>query len=74
MRNELKAAIVTAVLIIGIAVLFRSVLNKAQDVVPLFLIPAFVYMGYTIAAAGFKAWLILTLAVTTALVVLYALP
>jgi len=41
----MKAAIVTAVLVMGIAVLFRSVLNKAQDVVPLFMIPAFVYMG-----------------------------
>jgi len=43
MRSEMKAAIVTAVLIMGIAVLFRSVLNKAQDVVPLFMVPAFVY-------------------------------
>ena len=43
MRSEMKAAIATAVLIMGIAVLFRSVLNKAQDVVPLFMVPAFVY-------------------------------
>lgn len=45
MRNEVKAGIVAAVLIMGVAVLFRSVLNKPQDVVPLFMIPAFVYMG-----------------------------
>ncbi len=74
MRNELKAAIVTAVLILGTAVLFRRVLNKAQDVVPLFLVPAFLYVGYVIASAGFKAWLILTLTVTVALAVVYALP
>ena len=74
MRNEIKAAIVTAVLIMGIAVLFRSVLNKAQDVVPLFLVPAFLYVGYLIAPAGFKAWLILTVAVSIALAVVYALP
>jgi hypothetical protein len=74
MRNEIKAAIVTAVLILGIAVLFRSVLSKPQDVVPLFLIPVFLYAGYIIAPAGFKAWLILTVAVSVALAVLYALP
>jgi hypothetical protein len=73
MRNELKAAIVTAILILGTAVVFRSVLNKAQDVVPLFLVPAFLYAGYGIASAGFKAWLTLTLAVTLALAIVYAL-
>jgi hypothetical protein len=74
MRQELKAPLITAILILGIAVLFRTVLGKPSEVVPLFLVPAFLYVGYLIAPAGFKAWVILTLAVSVALAALYATP
>lgn len=74
MRNETRAGIVAAVLIIGVAVLFGSVLNRPQNVVPLFLVPAFLFAGYAVAAGGFKMWAILTIAVTVLLAVLYALP
>ena len=74
MRDEIKASIVTAVLVLGIAVLFRSVLGKPQDVVPLFLVPFFLYAGYASARGGFKIWMILTLAISISMALLYALP
>ncbi len=74
MRNEIKASLVTLVLVLGIAVLFRSVLGKPQDVVPLFLVPLFLYTGYASARGGFKTWMILTLAISISMAVLYALP
>jgi hypothetical protein len=73
-RNEIKAAIVTAVLIMGIAIFFRSVLDIPQDVVPLFLVPALLYAGYAVAPAGFKTWLVVTLFISIAMAVLYAVP
>ena len=74
MRDEIKASLVTAVLVLGIAVLFRSVLGKPQDVVPLLLVPLFLYAGYASAPGGFRIWLILTLAISISMAVLYALP
>lgn len=74
MRDEVKAAIVTAVLIFAFAIVFKSVLAKPQNVVPLFLVPAFFYFGYVAGQRGFKVWLAGTLAITIALGILYALP
>jgi len=74
MKNETTAAIVAAVLTLGIVFIFTSVLHKSQDVVPLFLVPVFLYAGYAVAAARFRVWLGLTLAITVALAVLYAVP
>jgi hypothetical protein len=73
MKNEFKAGILAAGLIMIVAVLFSSVLNKSQEVVPLFLVPAFLYAGYAIGEAGFKAWAVMTVAITVLLVLLYAL-
>ncbi len=74
MKDETKAGIVAAVLTIGVAVLFGSVLNRPQNVVPLFLVPAFLFVGYAVNAGGFKMWAILTVAIMMLLVALYALP
>ncbi|MCK9356450.1 MAG: hypothetical protein M0R22_04785 [Dehalococcoidia bacterium] len=74
MKNETRAAIVAAVLTIGIVFVFTSVLHKSQDVVPLFLVPVFLYAGYAVATAGLRIWLGLTLAVTLGLTILYAMP
>lgn len=63
-----------AVLILTIAVVFSQVLEKPQNVVPLYLVPAFLYAGYASVEGGFKAWLAVTLAITVALCILYALP
>jgi len=72
MKHEFKAGILAAGLIMIVAVLFSSVLNKSQEVVPLFLVPAFLYAGYAISEAGFKAWAVMTIAITVLLVLLYA--
>ena len=74
MKNEFKAGIVAAILIMAVAVLFSSVLNKSQNVVPLFLVPAFLFAGYAVADAGFKVWAAMTIALTVLLALLYALP
>ncbi|MBE9506257.1 MAG: hypothetical protein IMY84_05515 [Chloroflexi bacterium] len=74
MKNEFKAGIVAAILIMAVAVLFSSVLNKSQNVVPLFLVPAFLFAGYAVGDAGFKVWAAMTIALTILLAVLYALP
>jgi hypothetical protein len=63
---------VAAVLTLGVAVVFRSALGKPQDVVPLYLVPVFLYMGYITAKAP-KLWIGLTIVITVALVILYAL-
>ena len=73
MKNEFKAGILSAGLIMIVAVLFSVVLDKSQEVVPLFLVPAFLYAGYAIGEAGFKAWAVMTVAITALLVLLYAL-
>ena len=74
MKNEFKAGIVAAILIMAVAVLFSSVLNKSQNVVPLFLVPAFLFAGYAVADAGFNVWAAMTIALTVLLALLYALP
>jgi len=74
MKDETKAAIVAAILILGVAVLFSTVLNASQNVVPLFLVPAFLFAGYAVRNGGFKMWAILTVAITLLLAALYALP
>ena len=74
MKNEFKAGVVAAILIMAVAVLFSSVLNRSQNVVPLFLVPAFLFAGYAVGEAGFKVWAAMTMALTILLAVLYALP
>ena len=74
MKNEFKAGLIAAVLIMGVAVLFSRVLNKSSDVVPLFLVPAFLYAGYAVQPAGFKAWAVMTISITILLAMLYAIP
>ena len=74
MKNEFKAGLIAAVLIMGVAVLFSGILDKQSDVVPLFLVPAFLYAGYAVQPAGFKAWAVMTISITILLAMLYAIP
>jgi hypothetical protein len=74
MKNEFRAGIVAAILIMAVAVLFSVVLNKSQNMVPLFLVPAFLFAGYAVASAGFKVWAVMTVAITVLLTLLYAMP
>ena len=48
--------------------------STEQDVIPLFLVPAFLFAGYAVADAGFKVWAAMTIAITILLTLLYALP
>lgn len=74
MKDEFKAGLVAAALIMVITVLFSSVLHKSMNVVPLLLVPALLFAGYASAQGGFRTWLILTLAISISMAVLYALP
>ncbi|MBN1153217.1 MAG: hypothetical protein JXA58_08395, partial [Dehalococcoidia bacterium] len=60
--------------IMSVAVLFSAVLNRSQNVVPLFLVPAFMFAGYAVGGAGFKVWAAMTIAITVLLALLYAMP
>ena len=73
MKDETKITIVAAVLIVGLAIVFKSVIHKPLDVTPLYFIPACLYTGYITGKAGAKVWIGVTLFITLALAVLYAL-
>lgn len=45
MKDEIKTAIVTAILAIGLVIFFKNVIYKPSDVIHLFLIPGFLYEG-----------------------------
>ena len=64
--------IITGGLIILIAVVFRSILHKSPDAVPLYLVPIFFYIGLLTSRSP-KAWIGITVAITVALAILYAL-
>ncbi len=72
MKDEIKTAIVAAVLMIGLVVFFKNVIHKPSDVTPLYLIPMYLYCGYVTAKAGAKIWIGVTLSITLAIAVLYA--
>lgn len=71
-RHHLFRAVITGALIIGIAVVFRNVLHKSPDMVPLYLVPIFFYIGYLTSKSP-KTWMGITIAITVALAILYAL-
>ena len=72
MRDEIKTAIITAVLVMGLVIIFKNVIDKPLDVVPLFLIPTLLYVGYVTGKASAKLWIGMTLFITLAMAVLYA--
>ena len=74
MIKKLAIPIVSAVLALAVAVVFRSVLNEPQDVVPLYLVPIFLYTGYITGKASPMVWIGVTVATTLALSIVYALP
>jgi hypothetical protein len=72
MKDETKTAIVTAVLMIGLIIIFKNVIHKPLNVVPLYLIPVFLYIGYITRRVSAKLWIGMTLFITLAMAVLYA--
>jgi hypothetical protein len=73
MRRAFIPAIVTAVLILAIVVVFKNILHKPSEVVPLFLVPALLYIGYLTSKLP-KVWMLTTIAITVLMAILYALP
>ena len=73
MLKKLLIPGITVVLTLAVAVVFSSVLNEPQDVVPLFLVPVFLYTGYITGKASPRIWMVVTVSITLALAILYAL-
>ncbi|MBZ9569306.1 hypothetical protein KJA16_00095 [Patescibacteria group bacterium] len=72
MKDETKTAILTAVLMIGLIIIFKNVIYKPLNVVPLYLIPVFLYIGYITRRVGANLWIGMTLFITLAMAVLHA--
>ncbi|GAI01508.1 unnamed protein product [marine sediment metagenome] len=72
MKDEIKIAIVAAVLTMGVVIFFKNVIHKPSDVIHLFFIPVFLYTGYITGKAGVKVWIGVTLFVTLGIAALYA--
>ena len=70
--GKLAPVVVTVVLIILIVVVFQSIIHKSLDVVPLYLVPIFFYVGYLTGKLP-KVWIGITIVITVALAILYAI-
>lgn len=73
MKEDAKILLVAFALPILVSIFFTNIINKPQDVVPLFLVPTLLWIGYITGKAGAKVWIITALFITVALAVLYAL-
>jgi len=72
MKDETKTTIVTFVLLLLLVIFFKNVVHKPIDVVPLYLIPIFLWIGYITGRVGAKLWMGMTLSLTLAMAILYA--
>jgi hypothetical protein len=73
MKEPVKLAIVTAVLMMAVTIFFKNIVHESQDVVSLSSIPFYLYVGYlTWKYGGAKLWIAITLLITIATAVLYA--
>jgi hypothetical protein len=72
MKDETKTAIVVFVLLLLLVIFFKNVVHKPIDVVPLYLIPIFLWIGYVTGRVGAKLWMGMTLFLTLAMAILYA--
>ena len=71
-NDETKILMVAMILPLLLAIFFKNIVHKAQDVVPLFLVPLLLWIGYTTGKTGARAWIGVTLFITVAMAVLYA--
>jgi hypothetical protein len=72
MKDETKTTIVVFVLLLLLVIFFKNVVHKPIDVVPLYLIPIFLWIGYVTGRVGAKLWIGMTLFITLAMAILYA--
>jgi hypothetical protein len=72
MKDDTKVLIVAFVLPLLLVIFFKNVIHKPMDVVPLFLVPILLWVGYGMREAGAKVWIGLTLFMTLAMAILYA--
>jgi hypothetical protein len=70
MKSNLIPVTVTVVLTVLLAVIFKTLLHKPLDVVPLYLVPIFFYIGHLTGKSP-ETWAGITVAVTVVLVLLY---
>lgn len=72
MKDETKILVVAFTLPLLLAIFFKNIVHKPQDVVPLILVPILLWIGYITGKANAKVWMGITLFITVAMAVLYA--
>ncbi len=72
MKGDTKILIVAFVLPLLLAIFFKNIVHKPLDVVPLFLVPTLLWIGYMTGKAGAKVWIGVTLFITITMAILYA--
>jgi hypothetical protein len=73
LKSNLMPVMITIVLTALIVLMFRVLMHRSLDVVPLFLVPFFFYIGYLTSKSN-EIWMGVTIAVTVVLVLLYVFP
>lgn len=72
MKDDTKILMVATILPMLVAIFFKNIVHKAEDVVPLFLVPILLLIGYITGKTGARAWIGVTLLITFAMAILYA--
>ena len=72
MKSNMMPVLVTVVLTLIIVFVFKTVLHRPLEVIPLYLVPIFFYIGY-LTGKSYEIWVGITVAVTVVLVLLYVL-
>ena len=65
--------LITTALVLLIVLVFRMLLHRSLDVVPLYLVPVFFYIGNLTGRVS-EIWAGITIAVTAILILLYVFP
>lgn len=73
MKSNVMPVAVTVVLTAVVVLVFRVLMHRSLDVVPLFLVPVFFYIGY-LTGKSYEIWTGTTVAITVVLVLLYVFP
>ena len=71
MKEDTKILVVAFILPLLLAIFFKNIVYKPQDVIPVSLVPIYLWMGYITGKGGAKVWIGVTLFITLALAALY---
>lgn len=72
MKDATKILLVAMILPLLLAIFFKNIVHKSQDVVPIFLVPILLWIGSITGKTGARAWISVTFIISVAFAVLYA--